>query len=79
MAKEMMTHAETSYILFNCDTIDKYADLLNMIFNVKFIEIAVELNALMDNQIIQMHPHLSKVIVWYDMLILQSHVVSSGL
>ena len=33
--EEMMTHAETSYILFNCDTIDKYADLQNMIFSVK--------------------------------------------
>ena len=25
----------------------------------------------MDNQIIQMHPHLSKVIAWYDKLILR--------
>ena len=38
LPEKMMTHAETSYILFNCDTFNKYADFLSMIFNVKFIE-----------------------------------------
>ena len=69
--KEMMIHSDASYMLFNCDTLDKYAALLNIIFNVKFIERAIELKALVDHQLFQMHPHLFKVIGWYDMLILR--------
>ena len=68
---KMISHADTAYMLFTCDTIDKYADLLNIIFNVKFIERAIELKALIDNQLFLMKPHLSKIIGWYDMLILR--------
>ena len=45
--------------------------LLNIIFSVKFIERAVKLKVLIDDQIFQLHPTLSKVINWYNMLILR--------
>ena len=77
---EMISHTDTAYMLFTCDTIDKYAHLLKIIFNIKFIERAIELKALIDNQLCLMKPHLSKIIGWYryaPIEILQSYVVCS--
>ena len=69
--EEMMSHGEAAFLLADCNMMDKYADLLNMIFNVQFVERVVELKGLIDAQILCMHPHLSPVIGWYDMFILR--------
>ena len=62
--EEMMTHAETAFLLADCNTMKKYADILNMIFSVRFVERVLELKALVDTQIFHMYPHLSLVIWW---------------
>ena len=69
--QEMMTNAEAAFLLADCNIMNKYADLLNVIFNVRFVERVVELKALIDAQILCMHPHLSPVIGWYNMFILR--------
>ena len=69
--EEMMSHGKATFLLADYNMMDKYADLLNMIFNVRFVERVVELKALIDAQILCMHPHLSPVIGWYDMFILR--------
>ena len=52
-----------------CDTLKRYADLLDEIFNVKFIERAMQLKAMVDCQIMATYPHMVKIIAFYDMLI----------
>ena len=69
--EEMMSYGEATFLLADCNMMDKYANLLNMIFNVRFVERVVELKALIDAQILCMHPHLSPVIGWYNMFILR--------
>ena len=67
----MTSYGKATFLLADCNTMDKYANLLNMIFNVRFVERVVELKALIDAQILCMHPHLSPVIGWYNMFILR--------
>ena len=45
-----------------CDTLKRYAELLNEIFNVKFIERAMQLKAMVDCQIMAIHPHMAKIL-----------------
>ena len=52
-----------------CDTKKNYGELFDEIFNVKFIERAMQLKAMVDCQIMAIHPHMSKIIAYYDMLI----------
>ena len=52
-----------------CDTKKNYGELLDEIFNVKFIERAMQLKAMVDYQIMAIHPHMSKIIAYYDLLI----------
>ena len=52
-----------------CDTLKRYAELLDEIFNVKFIERAMQLKAMVDCQITTIHPHMAKIIAFYDLLI----------
>ena len=52
-----------------CDTKKNYGELLDEIFNVKFIERAMQLKAMVDCQIMAIHPHMSKIIAYYDLLI----------
>ena len=52
-----------------CDTKKNYGELLDEIFNVKFIERAMQLKAMVDCQIMAIHPHISKIIAYYDLLI----------
>ena len=42
---------------------------MDEIFNVKFIERAIQLKAMVDCQIMTLHPHMSKIIAYYDLLI----------
>ena len=52
-----------------CDKMENYGKLLEEIFNVKFIERAMQLKATRDFQIMAIHPHMAKIIVYYDLLI----------
>ena len=52
-----------------CDTLKRYAELLDEIFNVKFIERAMQLKAMVDCQIMVIYPHMAKIIAFYDLLI----------
>ena len=52
-----------------CDTMENYGKLLDEIFNVKFIERAMQLKAMVDCQIMAIHPHIAKIIAYYDFLI----------
>ena len=47
----------------------RYAELLDEIFNVKFIERAMQLKAMVDCQIMAIHPHMAKIIAYYDLMI----------
>ena len=51
-----------------CDTLKRYAELLDEIFNVKFIERAMQLKAMVYCQIMAIHPHMAKIIAFYDLL-----------
>ena len=52
-----------------CDTLKRYGELLYEIFNVKFIERAMQLKAMVDCQIMTIHPHMAKIIAFYDLMI----------
>ena len=52
-----------------CDTMKIYAELLDEIFNVKFIERTMQLKAMVDCQIMAIHPHMAKIIAYYDLMI----------
>ena len=47
----------------------RYADLLDDIFSVKFLERAMQLKAMVDCEIIAIHPHMARIIAFYDLLI----------
>ena len=61
------TYLMTKILL--CDTMKRYAELLDEIFNVKFIERAMQLKAMVDCQIMTIHPHMAKIIAYYDLMI----------
>ena len=46
-----------------CDTLRRYGELLDEIFNVKFIERAMQLKAM------AIHPHMAKIIAFCDLMI----------
>ena len=48
---------------------ENYGKLLDEIFNVKFIERVMQLKAMVDCQIMVIHPHMAKIIAYYDLLI----------
>ena len=52
-----------------CDTVKRYAELLDEIFNVKFIERAMQLKAMVDCQIMAIHPPVAKTVAYYDLMI----------
>ena len=52
-----------------CDTLQRYAHFMNKIFNVQFIERAMQLKAIVDCQIMAIHSHMAKIIAKYDLLI----------
>ena len=52
-----------------CNTMKRYGELLDEIFNVKFIDRAMQLKAMVDFQIMAIHPHMAKIIAYYDLII----------
>ena len=45
-------------MLLDCDTLEKYAKLMDIIFSVKYIEIAFELKTIIDHTLLSLHPHM---------------------
>ena len=56
-------------MLLDCDTLEKYAQLMDIIFSVKYIEKAFELKAKIDNTLLNLHPHMTYVVTWYNALL----------
>ena len=52
-----------------CYTMKNYGKLLDEIFNVKLIERAMQLKAMVDCQIMVIYPHMAKIIAYYNLLI----------
>ena len=56
-------------MLLDCDTLEKYAQFMDIIFNVKYIERTFELKAKVDNKLLNLHPHMTYIVIWYDALL----------
>ena len=65
---ELYKESEMMTRILICDTLQRYAEFMNEIFNVKYIERAVQLKAIVDCQIMGIHPHMAKIIAKYDLL-----------
>ena len=58
-----------SNITLDCDTLEKYAELMDIIFSVKYIERAFELKIIIDHALLRLHPHMCYPVTWYDVLL----------
>ena len=56
-------------MLLDCDTLEKYAELMDIIFSVKYIERAFELKTIIDHTLLRLHPHMCYPVTWYDVLL----------
>ena len=63
---ELYKESEMMTRILMCDTLQIYAEFMNEIFKVKYIE--MQLKAIVDCQIIGIHPHMAKIIAKYDLL-----------
>ena len=59
---EMMTR------ILMCDTLQRCAEFMNEIFTIKYIERAMQLKAIVDCQIMSIHPDMAKIIAKHDLL-----------
>ena len=64
-----MSKISKTKMLLDCDILEKYAQLMDIIFSVKYIERAFELKAKVDNILLNLHPHMTFVVTWYDALL----------
>ena len=48
---------------------EKYAELMDIIFSVKYIERAFELKTIIDHTLLRLHPHMCYPVTWYDVLL----------
>ena len=65
----LLSEINKTEMLLDCDTLEKYAQLMDIIFSVKYIERAFELKAKIDNTLLNLHPHMTYVVTWYDALL----------
>ena len=65
----LLSKINKTEMLLDCNTLEKYAQLMDIIFSVKYIERAFELKAKIDNTLLNLHPHMTKVVTWYDALL----------
>ena len=56
-------------MLLDCDTLEKYAQLMDIIFSVRYIERAFGLKAKIHNTLLNLHPHMTYIVIWYDALL----------
>ena len=57
--------------LVRCRTAEEYGHLLDQIFDMTFVERAMELKCAVDRELLSVHPHLGRVIGLYDALLLR--------
>ena len=65
---ELYKESEMMTRILMCDTLQRYAEFMNEIFKIKYIERAMQLKAIVDYQIMGIHPHMAKIIAKYDLL-----------
>ena len=56
-------------MLLDCNTLEKYAQLMDIIFSVKYIERAFKLKSIIDNILLSLHPNMCYQLNWYDTLL----------
>ena len=49
-------------MLLDCDTLERYSQLMDIIFSVKYIERAFELKAKVDNTLLNVHPPMTYIV-----------------
>ena len=67
--KYLLSKLNKTEMLLDCDTLEKYVQLMDIIFSVKYIERAFELKTIIDNTLLSLHPHMCYSIYWYDIFL----------
>ena len=79
----LLSEIEKTEMLLDCNTLEKNAQLMDIILSVKYIEKAFELKAKIDNTLLNLHPHMTYVVTWYDALLYRYYcspwVIQKGL
>ena len=65
----LLSEINKTQVLLDCDTLEKYAQLMDILFSVKYIERAFELKAEIDNTLLSLHPYMCYPVTWYDALL----------
>ena len=68
----LLSKINKTEMLLDYDTLEKYAQLMDIIFSVKYIKKAFELKAKIDNTLLNLHPHMTYIVTWYNALLLQN-------
>ena len=69
MPKFMMYEAHKAFKIMACDTLEKYEELMNEVFDLKYIERALEIKNMLDMELVILHPHMSTYVAMYDSLL----------
>ena len=64
----VLSEINKTQMLLNCDTLEKYAQLMDILFSIKYTERAFELKAEIDNTLLSLHPYMCYPVTWYDAL-----------
>ena len=65
----LLSEINKTQMLLDCDTLEKYAQLMDILFSVKYIERAFELKAEIDNTMLSLHPYMCYPVTWYNALL----------
>ena len=65
----LLSKINKTQMLLDCDILEKYAQLMDILFSVKYIERAFELKAEIDNTLLSLHPYMCYPVTWYDALL----------
>ena len=65
----LLSKINKTEMLLNCNTLEKYAQLMDIIFSVEYIERAFALKAKIDNTLLNLHPHKTYVVTCYDAIL----------
>ena len=69
MARVLLSKINKTQMLLDCDTLEKFAQLMDILFSVKYIERAFELKAEIDNTLLNLHPYMCYPVTWYNALL----------
>ena len=56
-------------MLLDCDTLEKYAKLMDISFSVQYTERSFELKTIIYHTLLSLHPHMCYPVTWYDALL----------